>query len=439
LAWFPRDLAAGVLVVAVAIPLSMGMAEVAGMPPIAGLYSCVFPLVAYALLGSSKQLVISLDASTAAMVALAVAPVAGGDPIRYAALAGLVALLVGLILVLAGSMRLGFVANLLTRPVLIGYQAGLALVVVVSQLPRLLGIAVEKDATLPRTIEIIGRLDDSSIQTLAVGVACLALVAFTFVWKPGVPAALFAIVGATLLVELFGPALADVDVLGEVPAGLPPLRVPTFRAADVTALLPISAAIAVLAAADTIVSSRAFARRGGYEVDANRDLIGLGAANLASGLSGGITTSASAARTAVVEMVGGRSQLASVSAAAVMVAVLLFLTQPLEKVPKAALAAVVIGAVIRLIEVGSLRSLWKTRRIEFVIAIATTSAAVAIGLLEGIAAGVALSVGDSLIRVIRRRFSSTRGRVDRAVDAALGETVPPASIRPPRASDRAAS
>ena len=232
--------------------------------------------------------------------------------------------------------------------------------VVVSQLPRLLGIAVEKDATLPRTIEIVGRLDDSSIQTLAVGVACLALVALTVVWKPGVPAALFAIVGATLLVELVGPALADVDVLGQVPAGLPPLRVPTFRAADVTALLPISAAIAVLAAADTIVSSRAFARRGGYEVDANRDLIGLGAANLASGLSGGITTSASAARTAVVEMVGGRSQLASVSAAAVMVAVLLFLTQPLEKVPKAALAAVVIGAVIRLIEVGSLRSLWKT-------------------------------------------------------------------------------
>lgn len=418
-AWLPRDLTAGVLVVAVAIPLSMGMAEVAGMPPIVGLYSCVLPLAAYALFGSSRQLIVALDASTAAMVALAVAPVAGGDPIRYAALAGLVALLVGLILVLAGTFRLGFVAHLLSRPVLIGYQAGLALVVVVSQLPRLLGIAVEEDATLPRALEIAGRLDDTSLQTFAVGATCLAVVAFVAVWKPGLPAALFAIVGATLLVELVGPALADVEVLGKLPAGLPPLRIPAFGAADVTALLPISAAIAVLAAADTIVSSRAFARRGGYEVDANRDLIGLGAANLASGLSGGITTSASAARTAVVEMVGGRSQLASVSAAAVMVAVLLFLTRPLEKVPAAALAAVVIGAVLRLIEVGSLRRLWRTRRIEFVIAIATTSAAVAIGLLEGIVTGVALSVGESLVRAARRRLSRAHGESGRAADARL--------------------
>lgn len=418
-AWLPRDLTAGVLVVAVAIPLSMGMAEVAGMPPIVGLYSCVLPLAAYALFGSSRQLIVALDASTAAMVALAVAPVAGGDPIRYAALAGLVALLVGLILVLAGTFRLGFVAHLLSRPVLIGYQAGLALVVVVSQLPRLLGIAVEEDATLPRALEIAGRLDDTSLQTFAVGATCLAVVAFVAVWKPGLPAALFAIVGATLLVELVGPALSDVDVLGELPAGLPPLRIPAFGAADVTALLPISAAIAVLAAADTIVSSRAFARRGGYQVDANRDLIGLGAANLASGLSGGITTSASAARTAVVEMVGGRSQLASVSAAAVMVAVLLFLTRPLEKVPAAALAAVVIGAVLRLIEVGSLRRLWRTRRIEFVIAIATMSAAVAIGLLEGIVTGVALSVGEYLVRAARRRLSRAHGEGGRAADARL--------------------
>ncbi len=418
-AWLPRDLTAGVLVVAIAIPLSMGMAEVAGMPPIVGLYSCVLPLAAYALFGSSRQLIVALDASTAAMVALAVAPVAGGDPIRYAALAGLVALLVGLILVLAGTFRLGFVAHLLSRPVLIGYQAGLALVVIVSQLPRLLGIKVEEDATLPRALEIAGRLDDTSLQTFAVGATCLAVVAFVAVWKPGLPAALFAIVGATLLVELVGPALADVDVLGELPAGLPPLRIPAFGAADVTALLPISAAIGILAAADTIVSSRAFARRGGYEVDANRDLIGLGAANLASGLSGGITTSASAARTAVVEMVGGRSQLASLSAAAVMVAVLLFLTRPLEKVPAAALAAVVIGAVLRLIEVGSLRRLWRTRRIEFVIAIATLSAAVAIGLLEGIVTGVALSVGEYLVRAARRRLSRAHGEGGRAADARL--------------------
>ncbi len=420
LAWLPRDLTAGILVVAIAIPLSMGMAEVAGMPPVVGLYSCILPLIAYAFFGSSRQLVIALDASTAAMVALAVAPFAGGDAVRYAALAGLVALLVGLVLILAGMMRLGFVANLLSQPVLLGYQSGLALVVVISQLPRFLGIVAEEDRTFPRALEVVGRLNEANLQTFTVGAACLAVVAIAAVWKPGIPAALFVIVGATVVVKLLGSALANVDVLGELPAGLPPLRVPPFRLEDVTALVPISAAIAVLAAADTIVCSRAFARRNGYDVDANRDLIGLGAANLASGLSGGITTSASAARTAVVEMAGGRSQLASMSAAAVMVAVLLFLTRPLEKVPTAALAAVVIGAVVRLIEVGPLRSLRKTRRIEFVFAIATSSAAVAIGLLEGIVIGVALSGGDLMVRVTRCRWSSRlHGRVVRLTELPL--------------------
>jgi sulfate permease, SulP family len=374
--------------------------------------------------------VIALDASTAAMVALAVAPVAGGDPLRYAALAGLVSLLVGLILILAGTMRLGFLANLLSRPVLLGYQAGLALVVVVSQLPRLLGIAVHEMDTLPRALEVLRGLDEAGLQSLTVGAACLAVVVIAALWKPRIPAALFVIVGATVVVELLGPALANVEVLGEFPAGLPALRIPAFLLEDVTALLPISAAIAVLAAADTIVSSRAFARRNGYDVDANRDLIGLGAANLASGLSEGITTSASAARTAVVEMVGGRSQLASLTAAASMVAVLLFLTRSLEKVPTAALAAVVIGAVVRLIEVEPLRILLRTRRIEFVIAIGTSFAAVTLGLLEGIVTGIALSSGDFLVRAAgRRRSSRSPGPV--AHVASAGRL--PGTRRPPDA------
>ena len=193
--WLPRDVTAGVLVVAIAIPLSMGMAEVAGMPPIAGLYSCVLPLIAYALFGSSRQLVIALDASTAAMVALAVAPIAGGDPIRYAALAGLVAVLVGLVLMLAGSLRLGIAANLLSRPVLLGYQAGLAMVVIVSQLPRLLGFTVRADDTLRRAIETVTGLGQTSLQTFVVGAMCLALLTVAAAWRLGAPAALVAIAG----------------------------------------------------------------------------------------------------------------------------------------------------------------------------------------------------------------------------------------------------
>lgn len=405
-AWLPRDVVAGLLIVSIAIPLSMGMAEVAGMPPIAGLYSCVLPLVAYAVFGSSRQLVIALDASTAAMVAAALAPMAGSDPVRYAALAGLIAVLVGVILIVAGWMRLGFVADVLSRPVLLGYQAGLAIVVIVSQLPRLLGVAIEEDTTLPRALETMSRLDDANLPTVAVGVVSLAMIVAAAARRRSVSAAVFVIIGSTLAVAFFGSLLADVEVLGKLPAGLPALGLPAFGASDVMQLFAVSVAIAVLAAADTIVSSRAFARRNGYDVDANRDLIGLGAANLSSGLSGGITTSASAARTAVVEMVGGRSQLASVSAAAVMVAVLLFLTRPLELVPTAALAAVVIGAVLRLIEGRALQALWRIRRSELVIALATAAGAVVVGLLEGIAIGVGASLLDVAARRVRRRHWS---------------------------------
>ena len=401
-AWLPRDITAGILIVAIAIPLSMGMAEVAGMPPIAGLYSCVLPLVAFALFGSSPQLVVALDASTAALVAAAVTPVAAGDPIRYAALAGLVAILVGLLLCGAGWTRLGAVARLLTRPVLLGYQAGLALVVVLSQLPRLLGLRVDDAASLPRALEIVTRTDEWSVPTTLLGAAALVVLVFLAATRPRFPAALLVIVVAAAAVRLAEGAFLHVEVVGSLPAGLPPVGVPDFRMADVTTLLPFSIAIALLAAADTIVSSKAFAQRNGYEVDANRDLVGLGAANLASGFSGGITTSASAARTAVVEMVGGRSQVASVTAAVGMLVVLLFVTEPLEKLPTTALAAVVIAAVLRLIEVSSFRELWRTRRLDFVIAISTTIGAVGLGLLQGIVIGVALSLLPKAPRAWRR-------------------------------------
>lgn len=425
-AWLGRDLVAGVLVVAIAVPLSMGMAEVAGMPPIAGLYSCVLPLLAYALLGSSPQLVISLDASTAAMVAAAVAPLAGGDPVRYAALAGAVALIVGVILVVAGPLRLGSAAHLLSRPVLLGYQAGLALVVIASQLPRFLGLEALEDRTLARAIEIGRGLPETRPEVLVIGVAGLVVVVVFAAKRWRVPGALVAIVGATVIVELFGSAFGRVPVLGSLPAGLPPISLPKVSVGDAVALLPASAAIALIAAADTIVSSTAFAHRNRYEVDANRDLVGLGAANLASGISGGITTSASAARTAVVEMVGGRSQIAGVTAAMLMVAVLLFLTRPLEKVPAAALAAVVIAAVLRLIEIGSLRQLWRMRRTEFAIAVATAVVAVVAGLLEAIVIGVGLAVVDHLVRVTRLRRRGRRpaaGPTTRvAVEAVRSET-----------------
>jgi MFS superfamily sulfate permease-like transporter len=409
--WLPRDLMAGLLILTLAVPLSMGMAEVAGVPPIAGLYSCVLPLIAYALLGSSPQLVVALDASTAALVAAAVAPLAAGDPVRYAGLAGLVAIIVGVMLCVAGLLRLGVAARLLTRPVLLGYQAGLALVVVFSQLPRMLGLGVEHDEAIPRAVEIAARVDEWSAPTAVLGAAALAVIVVLAAIRPRMPSAVLVIVAAAVAVEIAGPALSEVEVVGSLPSGLPPIGLPSIGLDDVMALIPFSAAIAFLAAADTIVSSKAFAQRNGYEVDANRDLVGLGSANLASGVSGGITTSASAARTAVVEMVGGRSQLASLTAALGMTVVLLFLTDPLENLPTTALAAVVIAAVLRLIEVRSLLVLWRTRRLDLVVAITTTVGAVAIGLLQGIVIGVALSLLSEARDAWRRHV----GRADRPV------------------------
>jgi len=402
-AWLPRDLTAGVLIVALAIPLSMGMAELAGMPPVAGLYSCILPLVAYALLGSSRQLVVALDASTAAMLAAAVAPLAGGDPLRYAALAGGLTLLVGAVLLVAGVARLGLIADFLSEPVLLGYQAGLALVVVASQLPRLLGLTVEADATLQRYLEIARGLGDVRPAAAVVGLASLAIVILVRRWRPTVPGALIALVAGALVVAVFGLDERGVDVLGRLPSGLPDLAVPDVSFADLQELLPAAAAIALVAAADTLVSSRAFAVRGGYEVNANTDLVGLGAANVASAVSGGITASASAARTAVAESVGSRSQVAGLTAAGLMAAVLLFLTGPLAYVPVATLAAIVIAAVLRLIEPRTLRTLWRVRRVEFGIALAAAAGVVAIGVLEGVVIAMGLSLLDFLWRTSRPR------------------------------------
>jgi high affinity sulfate transporter 1 len=406
--WVPRDLTAGLLIVAIAIPLSMGMAEVAGMPPIAGLYSCVLPLVAYAFLGSSRQLVIALDASTAAMLAAAVVGLAGGDPVRYAALAGAAAVLVGLVLIAAGSLRLGLVADFLSEPVLLGYQAGLAAVVIASQLPRFLGMTVETSDTIPRFRETFSNLADANPWSVVIGTAVLATMILVRRWKPAVPGPLIGVAGATIVVAALGLQDEGVAVLGTLPSGLPPIAIPDVSLHDLVQLLPAAAAISLVAAADTLVSSRAFAARNGYEVNANRDLIGLGAANLSAGCSGGITTSASAARTAVAESVGSRSQVAGLTAATLMILVLLFMTGPLRNVPIPALAAVVIGAVIRLIEVSSLRTLWRVRRAEFLIAAAAFLGVAIVGVLEGVVIAMALSLLDFV------------GRTSRPHDAVLG-------------------
>lgn len=396
--WLRRDLTAGVLIVAIAIPLSMGMAEVAGMPPVAGLYSCVIPLIAYAVFGSSRQLVIALDASTAALLGASVAALAGQDPVRYATLAAALSIMAGAILLVAGILRFGFVADFLSEPVLLGYQAGLAVVVIASQLPKMTGITVDADTTLGIYAEVVRSLGDANLATVLVAAGTIGVAFGIRRWRPNYPGALFALVGATLVVAVLDLTARGVAVLGEIPSGFPPLTIPDVSWSDIRSLAGPAAAIALLAAADTLVSSRAFAARGGYPVDGNADLIGLGVANAGAGLTGGITVSASAARTAVAESVGSRSQVAGLSAAVLMLVVLVALTPLLRDVPNATLGAVVTLAVARLIEVGNLRHLWQVRRTESVIAAFALGGVVLIGVLEGVLVAMALSLIDFLRR-----------------------------------------
>jgi high affinity sulfate transporter 1 len=335
------------------------------------------------------------------MLGAAVAPLAGGDPVRYAALAGGLTLLAGAILLIAGVARLGLIADFLSEPVLLGYQAGLALVVIASQLPRLVGLQVEAESTLGRFYEVLRGLPDISIPTSLIGLATLAIVILVRRWRPAVPGALFALVVFAVAAYAFDLASHGVAVLGEIPSGFPQIAIPDVGWGDLRSLLPAAAAISLLAAADTLVSSRAFAVRGGYAVDANRDLVGLGTANLSSAVSGGITISASAARTAVAESVGSKSQVAGLTAAVLMVVVLLVLTGPLSYVPVAALAAIVIAAVLRLIEISALRTLYIVRRVEFVIALAAMAGVVAVGVLEGVVIAMGLSLLDFLWRTSR--------------------------------------
>lgn len=397
--WLVRDAAGGILITAVAVPLSMGMAEVAGVPPVVGLYSCILPLVAYALIGSSRRLVIALDASTAAMLAAAIGPLARGDPRRYLELMAVLTVLVGLMLIVAGLLRLGIVADLLSRPVLLGYQAGLAVVVIASQLERLTGSNLSATNTLPRIVESLGHIMRWDASTVGVATGCLIVMLVLKRRFPTLPGALIAIIAATALASTFLDG--RIELVGAVPSGLPTIRLPADIGGSVWTLLGPAAGIALVAATDTLAASRAFAARSGEQVDPSRDLLGLGAANAAAAVSGGMTTSASAARTAVAESIGTKSQVAGIAAAVTMALVLTLFTGPLSRVPIAALAAVVVAAVVRLIEVGNIRRLWALRRPEFGISITTAVAVVGLGVLPAIVIAMALSLVEFMRRTAR--------------------------------------
>jgi sulfate permease, SulP family len=399
--WLRGDLLAGVTVAAYLVPQVMAYAEVAGLPAITGLWAAVAPLVAYAILGSSRQLSVGPESSTALMTAAAVTVLIAGDQQRYAETAAVLALAVGAVCLICWVARLGFLANLLSHPVLIGYMAGIAGLMIVSQLGKVSGIAVGGDSVLSELRFFVAHLGQVHRPTLLVAAGTFAVLVAFYRFLPRWPGPLIAMVLAAVAVAVLNLDQMGVDTVGTVPRGLPPASIPEFSTIDLSALVPAALGVTIVAYSDNIVTARAFAARRREEIDARQEFLALGAANLGAGLFSGFPVSSSGSRTVIGDAVGSRTQLYSLVAAGILLLTMLFLGPALSTFPLAALGALVMFAALRLIDFAELRRIARFRRSELFLALATTAAVLIFDVLYGIAVAVALSILDLLRRIAR--------------------------------------
>jgi high affinity sulfate transporter 1 len=383
---------AGIVLAAILVPQGMAYAELAGLPPVTGLYTTIGCLVAYAIFGPSRVLVLGPDSSVSPLIFAAIVPLAaGGDPSTAIALAGMLALLVGLIEVLLGIGKLGFVADLLSSEVQVGYMNGLAITIIVGQLPKLFGFSTDADGFVDEIRQFIRGVDDTELAALAVGIGVLAvLLGLPRVTKK-VPAVLVAMVGAVVVSAALG--LADeIATVGTLPDGFPTPELPWTTLSDVQPLFVAAVGITLVSLTDTIATSSAFAAKRGDEVDPDQEMIGIGAANIAAGMVQGFAVSTSGSRTAVAEQSGAKSQLTGIVGAALVAALLLFLNGLLADLPQSALAAVVIAAALSLLDLPVLVRYWAVRRSAAVLSVTASLGVVFIGVLEGIVVAIILAV-----------------------------------------------
>jgi len=400
LAWLRGDLLAGITVAAFLVPQVMAYAQVAGVPPVTGLWAALPALVIYAVLGSSRSLSMGPESTTALMTAVAIGPLAAGNPARYAGLAASLALLVGVLSVCAGLARLGFAADLLSRPVLVGYLAGVGLIMIAGQLGRVTGVRVSGSSFAAELASFAAGLGGLQPATVAVAGAVLMFL-FVVRWRwPHAPGPLLAMLLATAAVAALGLSGRGVNVVGPIPAGLPVPRLPDVRWHELRELLLPSFSVMIVAFTDDILTARSFARRG-EQVRANQELLALGVANAGASMLQGFPVSSSATRTAIAVAAGSRTQVYSLAAAASVLAVLYFLAPLLAAFPVAALGAIVIYAAIRLIDVTAFRRLLAFRRGELVIALLACAGVLVFNILYGVLLAVAVSVAELLVRVAR--------------------------------------
>jgi sulfate permease, SulP family len=399
--WLRGDVLAGITVTAYLIPQVMAYAEVAGLPAVVGLWASVGSLVAYAAVGSSPQLSVGPESTTALMTAAALGSLTVTSPGRYADLASALCLVVACLCVVGWLARLAFLAELLSRPVLVGYMTGVAGVMIASQLGKLGGLGVEGDGFIDDVTSVARHLDVVHVPTLVLGLVTLTLMLGGGVAFPRAPIALVGMLGATAAVFLLDLQDRGVGVIGEIPAGLPVPALPRVSVDGVIAMLPSALGVALVGYTDNILTGRAFASRRRTSIDAKRELIALAAANLGAGLMHGFPVSSSGSRTAIGDAVGGRTQLTSLVTVAATVLAVLTVRPVLASFPTAALGAVVVYAAVRLIDVREFRRLASFRRSELLIALATTALVLVVGVLQGVLVAIGLSILDLLRRVAR--------------------------------------
>ena len=411
--WLGPDLLAGIGLTALLVPQGMAYAELAGLPPVTGLYTTIAALFAYAVFGPSRVLVLGPDSALGPLIAAALVPLLGGnDPSRAIALAAMLALLMGALSIVAGFARLGVLTELLSKPVRIGFLNGIALVVLVGQLPHLFGFSTDAQGLVDEARAFVEGVTDGQTvpAALLVGLGSLAAIAVCRWIGPKVPGVLVAVVGAGAATALFDLTAHGLPVVGAIPSGFPSPSIPDVGFDDITSLFLAAAGMAFVMLADTATLSRTLAARRGEHIDMNQEIIAVGAANMAAGLFQGFPVSASASRTAVAESTGARTQLTGVVGAAGVLVVLFAANGLGQNLPVAALGAVIIAAAWTLLDVPSMMWLWRTRRSEFLLCLGALLGVAVLGVLQGVAVAIALSVAN-FVRRAWRPYDAVLGRV----------------------------
>jgi high affinity sulfate transporter 1 len=394
--WWWSDISAGLVLTAILVPVGMGYSEASGLPAIYGLYATIVPLLVYALFGPSRIMVLGPDSTLAAVIAALIVPLAAGQTERLVPLAGALALLSGACSLIIGLARLGLLADLLSKPIRIGFLNAIALTVLVSQLPKLFGFSSHGDDLPERAQQLVQGLLQGKLNAVAtlIGVGSLSLIMLLKQLRPQWPGVLLAVVGATVVTGVLGLATAyHVPVVGGLPQGLPHLVIPSIGWSDLVTLMPGALMIALLSFADTSVLSRSLAKRGGYEVNQNQEMVALGVANMASGLFQGFSISSSASRTPVAEAAGSKSQVTGLVGALAIGTLLMAAPRLLANLPSATLGAVVIAACWSFADIKGMRDLWNLRKSEFVLCLISFLGVAFVGVIEGIFITIALAMG----------------------------------------------